>query len=151
MNPNFQPDNSPQLPLDDQRGSALLTQVEAADRPFLQGDLADRLLQELAELPTEPVLLFFGTDGIGTSVVPIGTEVTVGRLASKSDVAVSSPHLSNPHFRITRRRNAFALTDLRSRNGTLLNGRRWDDPRFVERGLERGDCIQAGGVSFIFW
>ena len=67
---------------------------------------------------------------------------TVGR-AAIADVVIDAPLLSRLHCRITAREDALVVEDLRSTNGTFVNGRR------VERAaLGDGDRLTVGRVEF---
>jgi len=128
-------------------GATLLTEVAAKRRPLMQIELASCLLNRLEDWPTEPALIYPSADSLTSIAAPIGGQLTVGRVSGPNQIEIPVPHLSKRHFQITRKGDVHCLVDLGSRNGTYVNGGRWDRFRF----LQRGDCIQAGGVSFIFW
>jgi pSer/pThr/pTyr-binding forkhead associated (FHA) protein len=70
--------------------------------------------------------------------------VQIGRGADNQIVS-KDPRASRHHCRIVETPHGFFLEDLKSRNGTLLNGRR------VERQLLReGDAIQIGSTRYFF-
>lgn len=50
-------------------------------------------------------------------------EVTLGRDAQQADIVIPEPSVSRAHAKIAFRGNAWFLTDLKSRNGTLVDGR----------------------------
>ena len=67
---------------------------------------------------------------------------TVGR-ATVADLVVDAPFLSRVHCRITARADALMVEDLKSTNGTFVNGRR------VERAaLGDGDRLMLGRLEF---
>ncbi len=70
--------------------------------------------------------------------------VAVGRGAA-ADVIVDDPALSRRHFLIQREGGEFLLTDLNSRNGTWVDGR-----RAATEKLHHHDCILAGRTLFLF-
>jgi len=75
---------------------------------------------------------------------PVPGQLTLGRL-SDNDVVLNSEGVSRHHARIYRSGGDWFVTDLESRNGTILNG--------VKAGNERlrpGDRIEVGGFSFVF-
>jgi serine phosphatase RsbU (regulator of sigma subunit) len=77
---------------------------------------------------------------------PLSKEtVTVGR-ARSSDVFLPDQWLSRHHAEIRRRGDEFYLSDLASKNGTLLNGERVGD----ERRLRHGDVISLGEHHLTF-
>jgi pSer/pThr/pTyr-binding forkhead associated (FHA) protein len=67
----------------------------------------------------------------------------VGRCPS-SDLAVMDPIMSREHFELTSRDSRCWLRDLRSRNGTKLNGEEIVQPIAVRD----GDVITAGCTNF---
>lgn len=67
---------------------------------------------------------------------------TVGR-AAVADFVLDAPFLSRVHCRITTRAEELVVEDLRSTNGTFVNGRR------VERAaLGDGDRLRLGRLEF---
>lgn len=74
----------------------------------------------------------------------VGEFLTIGRDTS-SQVVVESPFASLRHARIERKESGFLLRDLRSRNGTFVNG-----ARILEAVLCDGDCIQIGDLELQF-
>ena len=67
---------------------------------------------------------------------------TLGR-ATIADLVVDAPFLSRVHCRLTARADMLLVEDLRSTNGTYVNGRR------VERAaLGDGDRLTVGRVEF---
>jgi hypothetical protein len=69
----------------------------------------------------------------------------VGRAPGVNTLTLTSRALSSQHFKIVPHENGFAVVDLDSTNGTLVNGR-----RIRAHHLEAGDTIQAGEVEFEF-
>ena len=68
---------------------------------------------------------------------------TVGR-ATFADLVVDASFLSRVHCRLTAREDVLLVEDLRSTNGTFVNGRR------VERAaLGDGDRLAVGRVEFV--
>jgi transcriptional regulator with GAF, ATPase, and Fis domain len=79
------------------------------------------------------------------STVPLDSaETTVGRDTSNG-LAVPDPSVSRRHFLLRQERGRFELSDLGSRNGTLVNGE-----SHQQHFLEHGDIISAGDSSFRF-
>jgi pSer/pThr/pTyr-binding forkhead associated (FHA) protein len=81
-------------------------------------------------------------------VTPRGTvelgdrEQVIGR-AAESEIQIVDPAVSRRHARIVPSGNAFALQDLGSTTGTLVNGKRLVGDHL----LQRGDEIRLGEVS----
>ncbi len=71
----------------------------------------------------------------------IGEFLSLGRDPS-NQISIDDPFVSARHFRIERRDQKLILRDLRSRNGTFVNG-----ARVVEAVLNDGDSIRLGGVE----
>ena len=70
--------------------------------------------------------------------------LTVGRGVS-SDVVVNDEALSRHHFVVEREGEEYLLKDLKSENGTWVDGRRAESTR-----LHHHDCILAGRTLFVF-
>jgi pSer/pThr/pTyr-binding forkhead associated (FHA) protein len=73
----------------------------------------------------------------------IAGELVVGREAPAT-LAVEDTKLSRRHFRILNDGTACSIEDLRSRNGTYVNGRRVERQELCD-----GDVIEAGGQMFV--
>jgi DNA-binding NtrC family response regulator len=72
--------------------------------------------------------------------------VVVGRSAdSETEMAVHDHFISNQHCRIEKRKDDFWVRDLRSRNGTFVNG-----TRISEALLRDGDQLRVGETEMIF-
>jgi pSer/pThr/pTyr-binding forkhead associated (FHA) protein len=75
----------------------------------------------------------------------IGTEAVVGR-APDVDFVIDDNLVSRRHVRVVRDGDGYAVEDLGSRNGTLLNGK-----KVVARTrLSDGDTIHVGGTDITF-
>jgi hypothetical protein len=83
-------------------------------------------------------------DGRETSF-PLGRDTyTLGRHRN-NDIVISDPKVSSFHARIDRGSEGFTLIDLKSRNGTFLNGRR------IETGaLDTGDEVRLGTARLLY-
>lgn len=98
-----------------------------------------------AELREPPGGLF------GRLVLPDGESVTVtddpvviGRL-SECEVMLDDSHVSRRHAEVRKQGDAFVVVDLKSSNGTRVNGE-----RVTEHVLNEGDEIQVGGTTLRF-
>jgi len=69
----------------------------------------------------------------------------VGRAPRVNTLTLDSRALTSQHFKVVPHEGGFAVVDLESTNGTLVNGR-----RIKAHHLEAGDTIQAGEVEFEF-
>jgi pSer/pThr/pTyr-binding forkhead associated (FHA) protein len=73
-----------------------------------------------------------------------GSAVTIGR-TDKNDVRVDHPTVSSRHAQVEFSSEGFILTDLGSRNGTFVNGRK------VQRAVLRpNDWISVGNHVLVF-
>jgi pSer/pThr/pTyr-binding forkhead associated (FHA) protein len=71
-----------------------------------------------------------------------GSTKTIGR-ADGADFIVEAPLVSRVHCRLEAAGGAVTVTDLKSTNGTYINGKR------VEQGvLKEGDRLRVGRVEF---
>ncbi len=69
--------------------------------------------------------------------------LTIGRDQSNS-IPVKDPFSSSRHCRIEKKDNYFVIKDLRSRNGTYVNG-----TQVLEANLKHGDQIQIGQTKLV--
>ena len=75
-------------------------------------------------------------------LVPIDSEITVGRGGGCALVLADDQYASTVHARVFRRGNDLFVDDLESRNGTFVNGKRISGTTK----LRRGDQLQFGGT-----
>lgn len=73
-----------------------------------------------------------------------GTDVTIGRLPENT-IIIDNLSVSRKHASITSTGNGYTLTDLGSKNGTLLNG-----APVASAVLADGDCITIGKYELLF-
>lgn len=74
----------------------------------------------------------------------VGEFLSIGR-DPESQLTVDDEFASSRHARIERKPNGFLLRDLRSRNGTYVNG-----ARIFEALLNDGDRVRIGSSEFVF-
>jgi hypothetical protein len=84
-------------------------------------------------------------DGGGETSFPLTRETyTVGRHRN-NDIVISDPKVSSFHARLDRSPDGFVVVDLKSRNGSFINGRR------VETGpLRNGDELRMGPARLVY-
>ncbi|HET9314098.1 MAG TPA: DUF4388 domain-containing protein [Vicinamibacteria bacterium] len=83
-------------------------------------------------------------DGKETSFPLARDAYTLGRHRN-NDIVISDPKVSSFHARIDRSAEGFTLNDLKSRNGTFLNGKR------IETGvLKTGDEVRLGTARLLY-
>ena len=83
-------------------------------------------------------------DGKETSFPLSRDAYTLGRHRN-NDIVISDPKVSSFHARIDRSAEGFTLNDLKSRNGTFLNGKR------IETGvLKTGDEVRLGTARLLY-
>jgi predicted ATPase len=102
-----------------------------------------------AALPAEPAAengpRLIVTAPTGSRAIPLNRlPLTIGR-ESNTDIAISDPRVSRQHARLSYRQQQIWLTDLRSSNGTFVNG----EP-IQERALQPGDMLSFGGLEATF-
>ena len=86
-------------------------------------------------------------DGPLAAVFPlIDDDYTIGRLTSNA-IAINDPSVSSRHARIARTMEGFVIEDLKSRNGTFVNGERVNEGK---RLLVDNDLVRLGKVLFTF-
>ena len=91
-----------------------------------------------------PDLAFLSKMGAESETYEIGEFFAIGR-DPEGALTLVDPFISNRHARIEQRAQGYFLRDLRSRNGTFLNG-----IPVVEAQLSCGDRIRVGQTEFIF-
>ena len=84
-------------------------------------------------------------NGIPQIKFSLGESDTIGR-SSECEIQLLTPMLSRRHARIRRHKSKYRLEDMKSRNGTFLNGARLDAPA----PLKDGDEIGVGDHTFVF-
>src|SRR6185436_842803 len=90
-------------------------------------------------------LCLLGDDGTMAQRWDIGEEpLSVGR-DEAADVQINDGSLSRLHFSIGREGTTFILKDLKSQNGTSVDGKRVESVK-----LRHHDCIVAGRTVFLF-
>jgi len=84
-------------------------------------------------------------EGGGETSVPLTKDTyTVGRHRN-NDIVISDPKVSSFHARLDRSPEGFIVVDLKSRNGSFINGRR------VETGpLRSGDEVRMGPARLVY-
>ena len=109
----------------------------------------DRTTSTFATHDAQPQTSWFlivTTSAVATKVVPLrdGGEVTFGRLVT-CDVSIDHEAVSRKHATVRRTGDQIVVTDLGSRNKTLVNGQPIDSPRR----LTAGDVITVGTATAV--
>jgi len=88
----------------------------------------------------------------GQSRVPLRKRrIRIGRDVTVNDVCIAEDTISSQHASIEYREGSFFLKDLRSANGTFVNGKRISDPDSVrEVILKPRDRIRFDAYEFVF-
>ncbi|MBP2653053.1 MAG: type secretion system domain protein [Firmicutes bacterium] len=99
------------------------------------------------ELEEQARLVVVSADKVklSQSVYMIGETASIGR-GEGNAIVIDENFVSHEHACITRYKQSFRLTDLKSTNGTFLNKQRVKD----EVQLKQGDIITIGSASFRF-
>ena len=83
----------------------------------------------------------------GSSRIPLTEqEHLIGKNAEVCDIAAASAAVSRMHARLTRAEQGYVVTDLRSRNGTFINGTMLESGKACQ--LHDGDIARFADVSF---
>ncbi len=72
-------------------------------------------------------------------------ELTVGR-SSDNSIVIRDPYVSKHHLKISLDESNYFIEDLKSSNGTMLNGNKLEDVSL----LKTGDIIKAGDIELMF-
>jgi hypothetical protein len=94
--------------------------------------------------PPAAVLVELDAEGemTGVGYLVLGPEMLIGRGASCA-VQIDNSDVSREHARIVASAGAHILTDLQSKNGTAVNGK-----RIGEHALQHGDLVRVGGLMW---
>lgn len=79
-----------------------------------------------------------------TQTVPDGATVKGGR-AANAEIHIPDKTVSGLHFQLRNVPGGWVLKDLRSTNGTLVNGE-----KISQIALQEGDVIEAGECTIVF-
>src|SRR5688572_16059946 len=77
-------------------------------------------------------------------IVDLKVRTTIGR-AQENDITIDDINSSRRHCQIERNANGYEIVDLKSRNGTLVNG-----ILVLRKDLRPGDCIEIGKTKMFF-
>jgi hypothetical protein len=139
-------------------GEGKLPPGGAATVQFQSGVRAPREQDDTHEIVTKNAVQYVGQkgkatssrlvlmkDGGGETSFPLTRDTyTVGRHRN-NDIVVSDPKVSSFHARLDRSPDSFVVVDLKSRNGSFINGRR------VETGtLKNGDELRMGPARLVY-
>ncbi|MCI0654111.1 MAG: FHA domain-containing protein, partial [Methylococcaceae bacterium] len=88
----------------------------------------------------------------GQELHPLRRKLTrIGRDPKKNDIVILQDTVSSQHAQIEVRGTTFYLKDLRSGNGTFVNGKRISDPdKIRESPLKHGDRLRFDAFEFEF-
>lgn len=95
-------------------------------------------------LPADPARIEFQTNGGPSQTRILADAATIGR-HTDNDIQLLDPEVSKAHLVVRRARDGYALEDLGSANGTLVNGVRQSRCR-----LNDGDVIVVGNSTLRF-
>jgi ABC-type multidrug transport system ATPase subunit/pSer/pThr/pTyr-binding forkhead associated (FHA) protein/ABC-type multidrug transport system permease subunit len=104
-----------------------------------------------APAPPAPTLLSAGPapsvdDALGASTFPLAGAMLIGREQARVQIFLPHPQVSRVHAHITLEGKTATLTDLRSANGTFVNGQRITAPTT----LRPGDQLDIGPYALQF-
>ena len=92
------------------------------------------------------LLPLHGLAGSPIIPVPAAGELVLGRDPGSGGVKIADPRCSRRHAVITQENGVVMASDLRSKNGTWVNGLQIRDPV----GLQRGDHVRIGHAEFAY-
>lgn len=104
---------------------------------------AERLTEKRDEDETRPTRALLRTDGKSVALVPEGT--TIGR-SQECDVTLEDPNISRRHAELTLSAHGWAVADLGSTNGVIVNGQKITRPTL----LRSGDEVEIGVTRLTF-
>lgn len=84
------------------------------------------------------------TDAKGRAkTFPLTTKTVIVGRSTEADLVVDNEKVSRMHFTLVLEEGTYFVKDLKSRNGTFLNGR-----EIQHEPIRAGDKIRAGGITF---
>lgn len=152
-------DAVPPIEVDDGWGGPSLTGLETASHSLklpvdadetgsLSSDVAEEAMSEARASAHEqgeaPRLVCIDGPDQGKEFVLTGRDVSVGR-GPENDIVINDNAMSRVHCRILVSTDAVIVTDQRSANGTIVNGRKIDRATVTS-----GSTIKLGGSLFRF-
>jgi pSer/pThr/pTyr-binding forkhead associated (FHA) protein len=111
----------------------------------LRAVLADLEVRAIPAAPQRTVLVVEQPEGLRGREFLVSGEATIGR-APECAIVLSDDFISARHARIYERGGRLWVEDLRSTNGTLLNGHRLRRPA----ALQTGDRLRIGDILLGF-
>lgn len=105
--------------------------------------MSTRRIEPKGEIPQMAFLV--PSENSGSQIFEVAEFLAIGRLSNINQVCLADPFVSSQHARIERRPEGFLLQDLKSQNGTFVNG-----GRIGEVWLCPGDRIRIGEREFLF-
>lgn len=110
---------------------------------FVINILKDILYYIKKESKEKIAILKFGTSSDSEHII-IRDDITVGR-SSINDVSIDDDKISKRQFHIKKTKEGYLLEDLKSKNGTRLNG-----TKVTKAILKNRDVIEVGSETIIF-
>ena len=130
-------------------------QVEPLDEKesrYIESVIADTSLEEQKprfdtdEIPNIFEGSYIINESNGEKMHLVGNSVIFGRDASRCDVCIDNPFISRVHARLFKVNGKWALEDMDSTAGTLLNGEMIHTAKY----LFDGDRITLGSLEFVY-
>lgn len=123
--------------------------AEDAEATRIERPAVDRAAVAAAPEPMERQKTLVGSltpDDASGSVFPLlDSECVIGR-APENGISIPDGSVSSRHARIIRNADGFVIEDLKSRNGTFVNGEKVEQPRL----LADGDVVRVGKIIMTF-
>lgn len=101
--------------------------------------------QVLDDAPVGPKTLIIGWMGGNSQRYPLNKAVTNLGRAPDNDIVINHPAVSGHHLNLTVRPDGVLLTDLKSTNGTMVNGQRM--PPGQPHMIQSADAIRIGDLT----
>ena len=136
------------------QGAYIVEPQRHQDSPLARAMLKKRIDDDTHEVVTPKAIQYAGAatlsrlvlvkDGSETSFPLTRDSTTLGR-HKNNDVVVSDPKVSSFHARIDKTQEGHVIVDLKSRNGTFVNGKRADSAL-----LKTGDEVRLGTARLVY-
>ena len=100
------------------------------------------------DVPTVPGTVFLRSQNRDDVCLAPGRSIIIGSSWKDAQVVIASGYISAAHLKLTNKGGRLAAEDLRSRNGSFVNGRRLTAPAFLNHGDTLNLTDRAGLVEY---
>lgn len=116
--------------------------IDAIENEDLSEDFEDTEMSEIKEASTdESMYLEFQNGSLNGQRIMIFKSTTIGR-SSENDIVLNNNKISGAHCKLSIQKNEFFIEDLKSTNGTFVNGNKISKSK-----IKRGDELKLSSIK----